>query len=34
MKFEDPNEVSEEDMKAKFEALYNDISETFRRMQE
>jgi V-type H+-transporting ATPase subunit A len=34
MKFESPNTQSEEDIKGKFDQLYNEIGETFRRMQE
>jgi len=34
MKFESPNTQSEEEITGKFEALYNEIGETFRRLQE
>lgn len=34
MKFESPNMQSEEDIKGKFDQVYNEILETFRRMQE
>ncbi|OXM79007.1 V-type proton ATPase catalytic subunit A [Cryptococcus neoformans Bt63] len=34
MKFESPNTQSEEEIQAKFDALYNEIGETFRRLQE
>ena len=34
MKFESPNTQSEEDINGKFDKIYNDIGETFRRMQE
>ncbi|ORX37708.1 vacuolar membrane ATPase subunit A [Kockovaella imperatae] len=34
MKFESPNTQSEEDITGKFDKLYNEIGETFRRMQE
>ena len=34
MKFESPNSQSEEDINGKFDKIYNDIGETFRRMQE
>ena len=34
MKFESPNTQSEEEITNKFEAVYNDIGETFRRLLE
>jgi len=34
MKFESPNTQSEEDITGKFDQLYNEIQETFRRLQE
>nr|XP_019009343.1 V-type ATPase, A subunit [Kwoniella pini CBS 10737]OCF48124.1 V-type ATPase, A subunit [Kwoniella pini CBS 10737] len=34
MKFESPNTQSEQDIQGKFDQLYNEIGETFRRMQE
>lgn len=34
MKFESPNTQSEDEITAKYEQLYNEIGETFRRMQE
>lgn len=34
MKFESPNTQSEEEIQAKFDALHNEIGETFRRLQE
>jgi V-type H+-transporting ATPase subunit A len=34
MKFESPNTQSEEEILGKFDGLYNEIGETFRRLQE
>ncbi len=34
MKFESPNTQSEEEITTKLDALYNEIGETFRRLQE
>jgi V-type H+-transporting ATPase subunit A len=34
MKFESPNSQSEEDINGKYDQLYQEIQETFRRMQE
>ena len=34
MKFESPNTQSEEEITVKLDALYNEIAETFRRLQE
>ena len=34
MKFESPNTQSEEEIQGKFDQLYTEIQETFRRMQE
>lgn len=34
MKFESPNTQSEEEITGKFDQLYNEIQETFRRIQE
>jgi len=34
MKFESPNTQSESDITGKFDQIYNNIQETFRRIQE
>lgn len=34
MKFESPNTQSEQEMMGKFDQLYSEIGETFRRLQE
>lgn len=34
MKFESPNTQSEEEISGKYDQLYNEIQETFRRIQE